>query len=947
MDNTGYSQGEGGVEISMNGTVLTDGVRELLVPDELHGRVDESKNTLEEFQVYSKLKRSKYFEARPDTVHFSGFVLGHRHQKIVKIVNVSHLTKRIHVLPCQSPYFTVHFNKKGKIAPGMSEELVVEFTPNEWRYYYDCIRVHQEDQNLLIPIHAYPTVAPRQGAMIEGSSLVLPSQDSDRNGVYFPSKIDFGFCRLSERVEKYIPIRNPVPVEFEFEISVAEKHADIEVEPMRGTVPPHGEATITVSYTPSRMVTAEMKVDLNISQFGFKAQRVVIMGSVMARATRDATINELTHHLRSTGQLSSEQSLENYSAIQQPGDGRINLTVVHDEAKGFADKVAEARMTRRPGEPIHLRRAQPPEPEPGSELNGVMIPADLRPRASTQKVLNQVTGKLSWKELKRQMEENGDLQQEEKLDPKAKANESINWYDTKRMQPGGFLDIEEEYGEGARLQVIEFRYDSELRMRQDYDKAKDVKYFPAIGDDPTTEEELALVAERREQRRRAREQQQREKLRQQKGTIADESLKVAHEVGRLPQIEPTFDPYLNDAWTVRKEITSDFRAQMHKMIVRNRVSRRIERITHKLEQGGLTGGGASSQLVDTILAADSAPPTAVGGARGPADGKMANMKVDQVVSCTFPVYRDGNFRDRDQVPVIDIEPMRDWDFLELKVPCTYKLMDYRTEIIAPVPTYVSLETNRQFRQGAAQEQGIRSARGQADPDAKPSPVDPAAPLPPTGEQQTTINPVDMKIPLCFKLTPHALCNPTIPGKAGGQVGFDSPRNVAATSYIPLGAGGRSICRSLDSQNRAQEGRAKGRCMVYAPLLDHVETDLDFPLRVFRRVVGDHELDGSLEGAAGTLGRALNPSARGQPLDAAIFGLVFCFLVVFAVPSPVLVLAAYPLVINQRHMSHVRCDQPTSHVPLFSTNIEADKRNACMLRVWHPSSAIARARTHAK
>jgi len=655
MDNSMDSHGDGAMEFSLNGTVVTDGVRELLVPDELHGPVDEpAKNPLEEYQVFSKLKRSKHFEARPDTVHFSGFVLGHRHQKVVKIVNVSHLTRRVHVMPCQTQYFSVHFDKKGKIAPGMAEELVVEFTPHEWRYYYDCIRIHMEDQNLLIPIHAYPTVAPRQGVTLEGSSLVLPSQDADRNGVYFPSKIDFGFCRLSELVQKTIPIQNPVPVEFEFEFSVVGKHEDIEIEPMRGKVLPNSEALVTISYTPSRMVTAEMKVDLNISQFGFKAQRVIVMGSAMAGATREATIQSLTNHLRQTGQLSHEKSLENYSAVRVPGDGRINLTAVHDEAKGFADKVEQARLTRRPGEPIHIKRAQPPEPELDTEMRGVMIPADLRPRAATQKVLNQVTGKLSWKELKRQMEETGELPpQEENKDPKAKANESITWYGTKRMQPGGFLDIEEEYGEGLRLQVMEFRYGTEVKMREDYDKAKEVKYFPAIGDDPTTEEERALVVERREQRRRAREMQDREILRQQQGTIADETRKVAHEVGRLPPVDVTLDPYLNDAWTVRKEITAHFRAQMHKILVRNRVSRRVERIKHKLEQGGLTGG-ASTQLIETILAADSAPPTATGGARGPGEGKLANMKQDRVVSCTFPVYRDGNFRDRDPVPVSEV-----------------------------------------------------------------------------------------------------------------------------------------------------------------------------------------------------------------------------------------------------------------------------------------------------
>ncbi len=35
-------------------------------------------------------------------------------------------------------------DKKGLLAPGMSEEVVVEFCPSHYRYYYDCIRVNAE-----------------------------------------------------------------------------------------------------------------------------------------------------------------------------------------------------------------------------------------------------------------------------------------------------------------------------------------------------------------------------------------------------------------------------------------------------------------------------------------------------------------------------------------------------------------------------------------------------------------------------------------------------------------------------------------------------------------------------------------------------------------------------------------------------------------------------------
>jgi hypothetical protein len=91
---------------------------------------------------------------------------------------------------------------------------------------------------------------------------------------------------------------------------------------------------------------------------------------------------------------------------------------------------------------------------------------------------------------------------ENNMDPKAKANQSIRWYETTRMQPGGFLDIEEEYGEAQTRQICEFKYGYELRMRDEYDKAKLVKWFPAIGDDPPTNEEVDGVRERRQLRER-------------------------------------------------------------------------------------------------------------------------------------------------------------------------------------------------------------------------------------------------------------------------------------------------------------------------------------------------------------------------------------------------------------------------------------------------------------
>lgn len=42
------------------------------------------------------------------------------------------------------------------MAPGSSEVISVDFHPREHRYHYDCIRLHTDSENLLIPLHAYP-----------------------------------------------------------------------------------------------------------------------------------------------------------------------------------------------------------------------------------------------------------------------------------------------------------------------------------------------------------------------------------------------------------------------------------------------------------------------------------------------------------------------------------------------------------------------------------------------------------------------------------------------------------------------------------------------------------------------------------------------------------------------------------------------------------------------
>jgi len=60
------------------------------------------------------------------------------------------------------------------VPTGIAEEIYVQFTPNdEYKYYYDSIRIHCEGDKILIPMHAFPVI-------------------NSNNSELFPSMIDMG-----------------------------------------------------------------------------------------------------------------------------------------------------------------------------------------------------------------------------------------------------------------------------------------------------------------------------------------------------------------------------------------------------------------------------------------------------------------------------------------------------------------------------------------------------------------------------------------------------------------------------------------------------------------------------------------------------------------------------------------------------------------------------------
>ena len=179
----------------------------------------------------------------------------------------------MHVIPPTTAFFKCKMEKqKNGLFPGFAETVEIQFTPTEWRYYYDCIRIHVESgENLLIPIHGYP---------VPGA-------------VDIPTRLDFGKCGIATTESRRIPLTCNVPIDFDFEIAVTDPCAAIEISPASGTIPANGTTHIELSYTPQAFSTATASFEFTLFQFGAAPVTCDVLGSCVPGVARAKKIKEL------------------------------------------------------------------------------------------------------------------------------------------------------------------------------------------------------------------------------------------------------------------------------------------------------------------------------------------------------------------------------------------------------------------------------------------------------------------------------------------------------------------------------------------------------------------------------------------------------------------------------------------------------------------------------
>ncbi|KAG2423826.1 hypothetical protein HXX76_014986 [Chlamydomonas incerta] len=684
-------------------------------------------NTLTYNRVYSKVGNTRILQAEPAVLNFGGYELGKVYSQVLRIRNVRASGTRFHIIPPSTPFFKATCPaKKGLLAPGMTEEVTVEFCPTQYRYYYDCVRVHCEEENMLIPLHAYPVA----------------------NETLFPTRVDFGRVALGQQVVRRHTLQCKVPVDFEYEIVEVKPNPAFRVEPARGVVPGKGTVDVELWFCPLALTTEEAVIEVRISEFNSKPVQCRLTGSAFPGAARDkalaattaattaaaaqlaatlgrgerpavaaATANGklgggATAGLKGTD-LATMEALEGGLTMKlaakglpvNPGGGTLRGGAGNGDAYTVAvmthrAEAAGGRDCRVDG-PIRSKPPLLPPPTGETAVAGVFVPDTLLlSAAEVGYVLGQSPGRLRTKDVKGAIEARKAAQAEQQ----AALERVLGGSAGGRQALAGIHPLERP-DIPADVKGALFR----MQLAQAEEAARKV----ALGTAPHSGQQLLTADQVRRMQRQRQEQHRRHQLSEEKraarrlapeleagGAVHQPSTPGgggggAEADGGGAAFQPEWRLIEGSDWLKRTRVLDKFMRAVWRVVTNQRLQKRLERIKEVLAHLGYDKQRLAEEAANPVLL--------VSEADRPGTAPTKYLRPEMVRVRPLPLYRDVLFQVHHAT---DLSHYTDFDELApftSKVPLEYRLLGYSPEPLPGLTPYLPPLADQPLLEGAVEE----------------------------------------------------------------------------------------------------------------------------------------------------------------------------------------------------------------------------------------------------
>lgn len=640
---------------------------------------DSRRHPLLEKGTFEQLHRNDILETRPNIVHFAGFQIHKEHTHVLRVLNISPSSLRLSIIGPSTPWFRISYDKKGLLAPGMSEEITVVFSPHEWRYYYDTVKIFCGglSENLVVPIHGYPSAA----------------------DIALPRIVDFGSVAIGTSRTKVVPLSCKIPIKFEFEIKVLEAHPDFEVTPLFGSIPPDGTTNVAITFLPTKHRTSRTELQFNVSQFDFDPVTVSVVGSCLPELSR----TEVLESAASEVAAAAEKAL-------------------HDE---MVSKVQTLKSKRNRKE-IQVKHPAISMEPPEKMVDGVKVLTRVDQQA-TNFVLNQTAGKLPLKDLFTFIRDQREAA--EKRRRKAEASR------------GGAEDgavAEDMEGDSDDRQALELRFEMRYREVEKYDKDKELKGLVAIGQEPPTEDEVTQVTHGREQRHdRLMGSRVEEDTKRVESVLRKD--RVAVPISYKSSVPPHWDENANDTFSMRLQVIDRFVRAGSKCLARVRAQKNSDRLHEAMRTANVTDKASCRVWVDAenkAAAVGGRGAQRGGKSSGGAADKTSRSRfksnfnsqaaeeeddmtlgvvtipLDFVLPLQIPTSQSS--LSTEEAKTVEVQPLgnfKEFSPAELNPRLDYKVLQYEPHPVPPPAAYMRPHDNRVRLSAALEELSIRGQRG--------------------------------------------------------------------------------------------------------------------------------------------------------------------------------------------------------------------------------------------